>query len=248
MTVLALVNAEILAGPLRVSGQSNEVMLDLEAKELDQTVFTSQGWREVAAGLKSAKVETKGFMLVAPAETGAVNPDAQLWSELGGGQVPVTVAPTGVDGSVAYVVPTRRGQIDLFGKVGELAPFGSSMWGDGATGRGALIHPATVVRTAGGTGNGVQLGTVAADHSLLVAIHVLTVTGTGPALTITVQRDDNVGFTTPTTVTTLGPVSAPTHALVPVAGPITPDDRYRITWTLTGTTPSARFAVAVGIT
>lgn len=47
---------------------------------------------------------------------------------------------------------------------------------------------------------------------------------------------------------TLGPVSAPTSSLTVVAGPITPDDRYRVTWTLTGTTPTARFAVAVGIT
>lgn len=248
MTALALIDAEILAGPLRLGGLSNEVKLDLSAKQLDATVFTSAGWAESAAGLKGAEIETSGYMNPTPLETGAVNPDLQMWSELGGAQLPVTICPTAADLSVAYIVPTRRGKVSLFGKVGELAPFGSSMWGDGASARGQLIHPANVTRTAGGTGSTAVLGTVAAGRSLLVAVHVLAVTGTTPALTITVQRDDNAGFTTPTTVATLGPVSAPTAQLTTVVGPITPDDRYRITWTLTGTTPTARFAVAVGIT
>lgn len=248
MSSLALMDAEILAGPLRLGGQANEVNLDLSAKELDATVFTSGGWAEVAAGLKMAEIEASGYMNPSPIETGAVSPDLQMWSELGGAQLPVTVCPTAADLATAYIVPTRRGKISLFGKIGELAPFGTTMWGDGAAARGQLIHPANVVRSAGGTGSTAVLGTVPAGRSLLAAIHVLAVTGTGPALTITVQRDDNAGFTTPTTVTTLGPTAVPASALVPVAGPVTPDDRYRITWTLTGTTPTARFAVAVGIT
>lgn len=248
MAALALIDAEIVAGPLRLGGQANEVKLDMSAKELDATVFTSGGWTEVAAGLKMAEIEASGYMNPAPLETGALSPDAQMWNELGGAQVPVTICPTAADLSVAYIVPTRRGKISLFGKVGELAPFGSTMWGDGAAARGQLIHPANVVRSAGGTGSTAVLGTVPAGRSLLAAIHVLAVTGTGPALTITVQRDDNAGFTTPTTVATLGPISAPTAQLTTVVGPITPDDRYRVTWTLTGTTPTARFAVAVGTT
>ena len=248
MTVLALIDAEILAGPIRLGGQSNEVALKLEAQALPQTVFTSAGWEEVGAGLKKADIEASGYMNPAPIETGAVSPDLQMWSELGGAQVPVTICPTAADLSVAYIVPTRRGKISLFGKVGELAPFGSTMWGDGAAARGQLIHPANVVRSAGGTGSTAVLGTIPTGKSLLVSMHVLTVTGTGPALTLTVQRDDNAGFTSPTTVATVGPVSAPTASLTVVAGPITPDDRYRVTWTLTGTTPTARFAVAVGTT
>lgn len=248
MAALALIDAEILAGAVRLGGLSNEVKLDLAAKELDRTVFTSGGWAEVAAGLKMADLEASGYMDPAPLESGAVSPDLQMWSELGGAQVPVTICPTAADLSVAYIVPTRRGKISLFGKVGELAPFGTTMWGDGASARGQLIHPATVLRSAGGTGSTAVLGAVASGRSLLVSFHVLAVTGTTPALTLTVQRDDNAGFTTPTMVAALGPVSAPTAQLTPVVGPITPDDRYRVTWTLTGTTPTARFAVAVGIT
>lgn len=248
MAALALLDAEILAGPLRIGARGNMVKFDLDSAKLDTTVFTSGGWEESIQGLKKAEIETSGLFDAAPTETGALGPDAQLWSELGGTQLPVTISPTGADLSVAYIIPTRRGSISLFGKVGDVAPYASSMWGDGPSARGQLIHPATVLRTTGGTGSTSILGTLATGRSLLVAIHVLTVSGTTPALTITVQRDDNAGFTTPTTVATLGPVSAPTAQLTTVAGPITPDDRYRVTWTLTGTTPTARFAVAVGTT
>jgi hypothetical protein len=122
------------------------------------------------------------------------------------------------------------------------------MWGDGILARGQLIHPANVVRSAGGTGSTAILGTVPAGRSLFVSFHVLSMGGTTPALTLTVQRDDNAGFTSPTTVAILGPVSTAQAVLSVVAGAITPDDRYRLVWTLTGTTPTARFGVAVGTT
>ena len=248
MAVLAFTDAEILAGPLRLTGRSNEIDLTFDGVKLDVTSFDSNGWEECIGGMRSAMAKVAGFYDVGPVETGALNLDQQLLSEVAGSQLPLVVAPTKADGSVAYIAPVKRGNLAVLGTVGDVAPFSSDMWGDGAVARGALIHPANVLRTAGGTGNGVQLGTVATGRQLLVAINVTTVTGTTPALTITVQRDDNAGFTTPTTVTTLGPTAVPTSSLVAVPGPITPDDRYRITWTLTGTTPSARFGVAVGIT
>lgn len=249
MATLALLDSEILAGPLRVGGVANQVSLEMNVDDLDVTTFTASGWRASAAGLRTAMVETSGFYDASPPETGALAPDTQIWSEVGGAaQVPVTICPTGADLSVAYIVPTRRGSVQLFGKIGDVAPFASSMWGDGAVARGQLIHPANVTRTTSGTGSTSILGTITTGRTLYVAIHVLTVAGTSPALTLTVQRDDNVGFSSPATVATVGPVSAPTASLTTVAGPITPDDRYRVTWTLTGTTPSARFAVSVGVT
>lgn len=249
MATLALTDVEILAGPLWLTPRTNEVDLTMEAVELDSTTFNSAGWEEKIIGLRKLMASTAGHYDASPIETGALNFDSELFSELtGGAQYPLTIGPTKTDGGVVYVGGFKRGSLTVGGQVGDILPISSDMWGDGVAGRGALIHPANVLRTAGGTGTGVQLGTVPAGRSLLVAIHVVAVSGTTPALTITVQRDDNAGFTTPTTVTTLGPTAVPTSALTVVAGPITPDDRYRITWTLTGTTPSARFAVAVAQT
>lgn len=246
MAATALTDVEILAGPLWLTPRMNEVDLAPEAMVKDITTFNSQGWEESMITLRKAMASSAGFYDASPVETGALNFDAELFTELtGGAQYPLTIGPSKADGGVVFVGGFRRVSFDVGGQVGDVMPISSDMRGDGVFGRGALIHPANVLRTAGGTGTGVQLGTVAAGRTLLVAIHVVAVSGTTPALTITVQRDDNAGFTTPTTVTTFGPVSAPGSTLVPVAGPITPDDRYRITWTLTGTTPSARFGVAV---
>lgn len=248
MAVFALTDAEILAGPLRLTGRSNEVDLTLEAAELDVTTFDSSGWTELLGGIRMAKASTAGLYDAGPVESGALNFDSELFSELGGSQYPLTICPTKTDGGVAYIGGFKRGALTLLGDVGEVAPYGSDMWGDGVWARGALIHPANVLRTSSSTGTASVLGTIATGRSLVAAIHILAVTGTTPQVTVTIQRDDNGGFSSATTVATLGPVSAPSSSLTVVAGPITPDDRYRVSYTLSGTNPSARFAAAVGVT
>lgn len=244
MAALAMIDCELVAGPLRLGGVSNETKLELEAEAKDATVFTSGGWRAVVAGLRKGMVESSGFMDASPLETGALNTDAELWNQLGGTQIPVTVSPTSADGSTAYIMGGRRGKIDLFGKVGDLAHYGSTVWGDGPTARGALLHPATVTRNGSGAGVGFVLGAVPAGRSVYIALHLLTVTtGTGQ---LTVQSDDNAGFASPTAVANLGPVGTPTAALVIIPGPVT-DDRYRVTWTPAGGA-TIRFIAAVGTT
>jgi hypothetical protein len=244
MTAQALIDAELAAGPLRLGGVSNATKLELELAELDATVFTSTGWRAMVGGLKKGMVESSGFMDSTPFETGALAPDAELWNQLGGAQVPVTVSASAADQSVAYILPGRRGKIDLFGKVGELSHYGSTIIGDGATARGALLHPATVTRNSSGSGTIFQLGTVPAGRSVLIALHIFTVsTGT---FQLTVQSDDNAGFTTPTSVANLGPVGAASSVLVTIPGPVT-DDRYRVTWT-PASGAVGRFLAAVGTT
>lgn len=248
MAVFALTDAEILAGPLRLTGRSNEITATAEAAVLDVTNFDSGGWREHIAGLATSMVMARGQLDTSPIETGAATFDAQLFTELGGPQLPLTVAPFKTDGGVAYVVGYRRGTLKMFDAVGEVAPWESEMRGDGLLGRGALIHPANVLRTGNGTGTAIVLGTVAEGQSLLVSIHVVAISGTSPELDITVERDDNAGFSSATTVVNTGAISAPTSSLTVAAGPITPDDRVRCTWTLTGTDPSARFGVAAALT
>jgi predicted secreted protein len=61
LAVLALTDAEILAGPLRLTGRSNEISVDLEAVALDVTTFDSDGWNEHIAGLRNLSASVKGF-------------------------------------------------------------------------------------------------------------------------------------------------------------------------------------------
>ena len=248
MAVFAFTDAEILAGPLRLTGRSNEVDLTIESNALDITTFDDDGWTTLLGGIRSASASSAGFIDFDVIESGALTFDSELFTELGSTQYPLTICPTKTDGSTAYVMGYKRASLSMLGTVGDAAPYNSAMWGDGVVGRGALIHPANVLRTSTGTGTAVVLGTVATGRSVVAAIHILAVTGTSPEVTVVVQRDDGAGFASPTTVATLGPVSAPTSSLTVVAGPITPDDRYRVTYTLSGTNPSVRFAAAVGIT
>jgi hypothetical protein len=247
MAALVLLDAETLIGSVRMTGTVNKTELDIVYDALETTNYASGGAKTRIAGLQSTMTKCEGWFDSTAPETGALAYDAEQFAQLGGAQVPVTISPTGADLSVAYIVGGRKGAISLFGEVGEVAPFDAETWGDGKIARGQLIHPANVVRTAGGTGSTSILGTIPAGKSLYVSLHAVTVTGVTPALTLTVQRDDNAGFSSPLTVATLGPVAIPSSALFILPGPFTPDDRYRVVWTFTGTALAARFAVAVGV-
>jgi len=242
-----LLDPEIIAGPLRLTTTSNETSLEMEADGLDSTVFGLNGWKRIKAGLKMSAVDSSGFWDPAPLEAGALGPDADLWGRFATA-LPFIISPSGGDLATAYIVPAVRTSLSFLGKVGEITPYSAKALGDGAAARGALIHPVTTVETTSGTGSTFILGTIPEGRKLYVSIHVLSLGGTSPQLTVDVERDDNAGFTTSTAVASLGPVGVPTAALTTVAGPITPDDRYRASWTLTGTAPTARFAVAVGST
>lgn len=246
MAPLSFVDAEILAGPFRLTGRSNAVDFELTATDLDVTTFDSGGWTEVIGGIARTATSIDGFFDAAAIETGGLTLDQQLFSELAGSQLPLTIAPTKTDGSVAYIAGTKRGSLKYFGTIGEPAPFSSDMWGDGLVGRGNLIRPASSTVTASGNGTGVQLGAAASGQYLVYAYHVLSLDGTSPTIDLTIESDDNSGFTTAATVHNTGAISTPSAAYLTAAGPIT-DDYYRVTWTLGGTSPEVRFAVAVGL-
>lgn len=246
MAVLSFTDVEILAGPFRLTSRSNVVDYQLTRDQLDTTNFDSSGWNESIAGLKRMASSVNGHYDAAAIETGGLTLDEQLFSEMASSQFPLTIAPTKTDGSVAYVAGGQRGTLKFGGQVGQLLEFESDMWGDGLAGRGNLIKPASSTVSASGNGTGVQLGAVADGDTLLVSYHVLSLDGTSPTIDLTVQSDDNSGFTTAATIHNTGAISTPTGALVTAAGPIT-DDYFRVIWTLGGTDPVVRFAVAVAI-
>lgn len=122
---------------------------------------------------------------------------------------------------------------------------------DGGRGPGAAlvsrgVLAATRTVTAAGNGPAQQLGALADDRDEIhLGAHVTAISGTSPVLTLIVQSDDNAGFTTPTTRATATAVSAiGAIDMPPIVGPIT-DTYWRVTWTLTGTTPSATFVASL---
>ena len=68
----------------------------------------------------------------------------------------------------------------------------------------------------------------------------------GATLNMSVQSDDNSGFTTATTRLTFTAATTRSGEYKSAAGPIT-DTYWRLSYSVSGTTPSVAFAVAIGI-
>ena len=101
--------------------------------------------------------------------------------------------------------------------------------------------------TATGNSTGRNLGAVAATKKLFVAAHVVSVSGTStPTLALKVQSDDNSSFTSATDRITLTNFTAVGAQYSSVAGAIT-DTHFRINYTLSGTSPSFKVFITVGI-
>lgn len=239
MAVFALTNALILAGGHNLTTRANRVELATSAATSDVTTFASAGWREWITSIKDVDLSVSGFW----------ESDDFAWPNLGVADVPFTVAPTPADSGPAYNFAGTVLSYEQFGAVGDPAPFSLEASGRGyGLARGALLHPHTVTRTASGTGTATLVGTVPAGKRLVVALHVLSAAGTTPSLTVTVQRDDNAGFTSPVTAHTFTAATTAGSQYATVPGPITPDNYYRVTWAISGTTPSFTFSAFAGLT
>lgn len=248
MAFASITDAVLLVGGYDLSGSSNHVDIDVEVGENDMTNFRSGGWSEKRAALYSATISAAGFFQAGSDGAGGSYSDDVLGTNLGVTDTPLTVCTSATDGSVAWFTKSVEGRYSWGGDVGDALPWDAEFMSSGRMVRGTLIHPPNTARTSSSTGTGRQLTTVSSTQTLYAVLHVLAISGTStPTLTVLVQRDDNSGFTTPTTAVSFTAATAVGSQWATVAGPITPDDRYRVSYTITGTNPSFMFAVAVGI-
>ena len=236
---LVFTNVQALAGSADLTGQSNEVGMQVTLNEIESTTFGSAGWREYLAGLG----DTKGTI------TGNWSPtvDDVAFAGVGVAGTPITVVPGGnTVGNVAYTLKTLQSTYDQGAKVGDLAPFTMGFAGVGVPVRGALLHPTGVSRTSTGTGTAVNLGAATAGQSVYAALHVLAASGTTPTLDITIEADTANTFPAPVTVGSFATVTATGSQWVALTAPSSSDIYYRVSYVLGGTTPSFQFAVAAG--
>ena len=238
-----LLNARAFAVGVDLTGASNKLELSGEVEVKDTTTYGTSGWKGVIGGIGSAEIAGEGFW-----EAGDPSlVDDASWAQLGG-VGPWTVCPdTAQVGSLAYLTRALRSNYQLLGNVGDVAPWTSTAKSSWPLVRGQIAHPPGTARTATGTGTALSLGPVAAGARLYAALHVLSVAGTTPSLTVSIESDDAGGMATPTTRLTFDPATAAGgQALRTDASAIT-DTHYRVTWSVSGTTPSFMFAVSLGI-
>lgn len=243
MTTLLLTGCRIFTGGADLTSSTNKVGLEAEKEDKDSTTFGSGGWKEVKAGLGSAKAEGEG--LWSAGDAGQV--DDVSWADLGG-LTGWSIGPNGAAvGDLAWVLKAHRGSYMLGGKPGDLAPWKAAAASTWPLARGAFLHPPGTARTATGNGTGVQLGAVTSSQYVYAALHVLSVAGTStPTITVKIQSDADNTFASPADQITFTGATAIGGQILRAAGAIT-DTWFRAVWTITGSSPSFLLAVSVGI-
>jgi len=242
-----LLDTRIFVSGADLSGWTNKVEIGEEWETKKKTNFRSGGAEEVHAGLGSVDIMAAGQW-----EAGDLSmPDDSFWANRRVIE-PWSVGPTNASdtapGNLMYLTSALRTSMNLLDAVGETAPWSAKATGAKPLVRGQSMHQSGTARTA--TGNGTAVDFTAGPttgQKVYANLHVLSISGSAtPSLTVAVQSDDNSGMTSPTTRGTFAAKTALGGEAMEIASPGT--ERYwRVTWTITGTTPSFLFLVSLGI-
>lgn len=245
MSKAILANVRLFAGGTDLTGVANQVEIagSLDAK--NATTFGSVDaagrlWMDNLGGLLNAELSASGFW-----EAGSASfVDDDMWANFGGVGPWSTSGPGGdvSEGAPAYLLNALRTSYSALGQVGEIAPFSGAATSTGSFAKGATLLTPSTARTVTGTGAVVNLGAVPAGKAMRAALHVVSIAGTTPTFAAILQSAAAVGFASPTTRATFQVVNgaAGTRSAEYVSsavGPIT-DAFWRISFTITGTTPS----------
>jgi hypothetical protein len=252
-----LANVRIYSGGCDLTGVSNKVTTACECEDKETTNFASVDasgyvWKEVVAGIFSTSLSGGGqweagdTSKVDDAEFAALG-NLGAWSALprfAGAQS--VAAPT--YGDLAYLTNALAGKYDFGGGVGDVAPWSATWTGSQPFVRGYVMHPPGTARTATGTGSDVTgLGAISATQKMYVALHVLSVADAAATMVVTIESDDNSGFSSPTTRATFTGVTARGGQFTTIAGAVT-DNHWRVKHTITGgSTPSFLYTVTAGV-
>lgn len=243
MSRFILTNVRLFTGGADLTGASNKVEISTEVEDKDGTNYKSGGWKEVLGGLASAEISGEGQW-----EAGDPSMvDDATWPALGGTGA-WTIGPAGAAvGALSYFTRAMRAGYTLGEGVGEVAPWTASAMSSWPLVRGVIEHAPGVARSVSGSTAGVQLGAVPAGKRLYAALHVLSVAGTTPSLTVTVESSADNTFTAPATQLTFDAATAAGGQIVRAVPTSSTDSWFRASYEITGTTPSFMFAIALGV-
>lgn len=224
---------------------SNSASLSIEVDDQETTTFCTNGWRSRVGGLREISCDLEGFW-----QAGSGQVDAEVFGSLGVTNQPVTMSPTvSTVASPAFMFLGGKFSYEMFGDLGDVTPFSLSMMGtEGSPGliRGQIAATKQTVSATGVLGSGVtdlsSNDQVSSSQYLYATFHVFSA---GTTITVTVESDDNSGFTSATTRATIGPItSAGGTWMTRVAGPIT-DTYYRFNVTAITGSFSVGGAIAI---
>jgi hypothetical protein len=242
-----MVDTKIYNGGYEIQGSLREIHFTLSNGELADDRF-GDVLEAKYPGRVDPQVSAKGFYSASTLANGEPDPvffarlhsDVTSWPlTLCPPQAPATAA--GADGNLAYTITGAEFEYSIGAQAGELLPYSIKKLprSGGTVSRGTVLLPkATYAATTTGTGR--NLGAITAAQKFVAVLHVFAITG--GSWVLTVESDDNSGFTTPLTRGTFTAVTtAPNRLVVEVNGAIT-DNWWRVVLTKTGGTSINAFA------
>lgn len=221
-----------------VSADVYELDLAGERSAEATTNFNSAGWTEHLTGVKAVTAGIKTWY-------DAALIDAAVADLIDQSVVVCSLVQDDAAGSVGYISYGPLLSVTRGLEVGKVAMLDTSLRSTGAPGmaRGWLLGAKQTV-TSSGTTSGQQNGAVTSAQAVYASLHVFAASGTTPTLDVVVQSDDNGGFSSPTSRITFAQATTTGVQLGSAAGAIT-DDRWRLSYTVGGTSPSFTFAVVM---
>ena len=221
-----IVNGALALGAYNLTTNTMALTVDMSADEVVGTAFGDSFVNHLPDALLKASIGVQGYQEFA-------NPDSAIQAALGAGSTVVTAAAGRSDGDRAWFLNSLISKYSFGGSVGEAGKFDLGCATSDRLITGWL--QAYGSKTSTGNSTGVQIGALSATQSMYASLHVITATGT--TLDVTVESDDNSGFTSATTRITFTQVTTtPVAYLSSVAGAVT-DDYWRMKWTISGGGP-----------
>lgn len=226
-----------------LTGHHNNVELVTSCEIKDGTTFGNQ-WRQKLPGLKDWTCSNQGYF---EAGDGAY-PDPVLAGNLAVSNVPVTICPdTGADGEIAYFGRMTVGSYAPDHSIGDISGFTSAGASQSPLLRGTVLKNASGI-AASGDGTAYELGAVSATQSVYAAMHVISVSGGTPSITVTLESDADALFDGSETVraTFTAATGIASEYITPISGAIS-DTWWRASYAVSGSTPAFAFIVSMSI-
>ena len=246
----AFTHAKLFLNGLNLTGDTNLVKIEASKEVKDRTVFGNVSPVRVMGGLADITLSAAGFHNNAdPGQD--VNFRANLYADdiCTTVMIPLVAKTAVAVGDLAYFFKGSQAQYVTGEAQGNDLLWNLSLQG-GELGyplcMGYVLETGDTAKTIDGNGTGYQAGAVSASQYLYAALHVTEVSASD-SIIVTIESDDNAGFTSATTRVTFSSFAAVgAEFAARVAGAIT-DDYWRAVFNVTGAGVSIKCAVAIAI-
>lgn len=233
-------NASLLVHSLQLASNTNQIEFSGEAEAIETTNFASGGAKEYVQGLRTSTLSCE-LMLESAADPQETL-EALLDDETDAAFTVTKTYPP-VAGDVAWFAQVVAMALSMKAVVGQLWS-GSMKFGNRARAVRGFVLEYNAARSTTGTSASLTMPAIGATEKLVLAVHVLSATGTTPTLDLVIESDADNTYASAATRATIPQFDAVGSYYVVIDGPIT-DTEYRVSATVGGTLPAFKYLVAI---